>query len=368
MHPDQVRDISEIQSLLQNIEVRLTVKAAVSVLEKIESFDEKACVFLFRSLEGFLQSATSSAVKVSGLSKIVGGALIKGIDTIARSNADGDLPAAVVNSAVALLSRLPHPECEAVLREVLVMYSFVDISVADEAANSAWRNNSAMMRKILVGAQLVEKMGETFHDAATDFFPMFFDSLLVILVTLSRKPQSKRGRQSENPEGPSMASVSTSLVLSVLSIVRNLASYDSGGAFLTNGGNGLLGRACNAVVAQIGNVHVLNSQHVQGSVIPTIEHLALCAGHGAAEGWRQVQTACIALCTGESSEVRRNALRAILRVYERVGERMGVLLRELVGPLANLVEDSDPTVATLARDIVRDLSKITGESIDNFMR
>eukprot|EP00759_Apiculatamorpha_spiralis_P013009 PhF_6_TR1981/c0_g2_i1/m.3311 len=126
-------------------------------------------------------------------------------------------------------------------------------------------------------------------------------------------------------------------------------------------------KTVDAVVPHLSSTATLGSA-IHTVLIPTIEHLALCHRHGTAEGWGILQRACFAFAGHDNPEVRRNVLLAVQRIYERVGERMGVLLRDALGPLGTLAEDPDPSVATATRDMVRVLSKVTGQSLTSFIR
>jgi U3 small nucleolar RNA-associated protein 10 len=99
-------------------------------------------------------------------------------------------------------------------------------------------------------------------------------------------------------------------------------------------------------------------ERVQQHLVPSLAQLAVCVGTDTL--WKPLNYQVLLRTRHESARVRYAALKVIQEMYRRLGEELLVLLPESVPFLAELMEDSDPRVERLCRDVIVQLEKFLG--------
>jgi len=85
--------------------------------------------------------------------------------------------------------------------------------------------------------------------------------------------------------------------------------------------------------------------------------------------WKPLNYQVLLKTRSQVPKVRLAALRVVQKCYTKLGEELLVLLPETIPFLAELMEDSDPTVEKLTQEIIQDIEKYLGEedSIKNYL-
>lgn len=104
-----------------------------------------------------------------------------------------------------------------------------------------------------------------------------------------------------------------------------------------------------------------------GSVIGCLTSLAAAGGNE--QLWKPLNHAILQACGDESrSEVRRAGVVCLLELMKSLGEEYMVLLPENLPLLAELLEDSNEDVASLAKEVVTLAEDLIGESLEDNLR
>lgn len=104
-----------------------------------------------------------------------------------------------------------------------------------------------------------------------------------------------------------------------------------------------------------------------GSVIGCLTSLAAAGGNE--QLWKPLNHAVLRACGDESrSHVRRAGLVCLLELMKALGEEYMVLLPENLPVLAELLEDSNEEVASLAKEVVTMAEELIGESLGDSLR
>ena len=104
-----------------------------------------------------------------------------------------------------------------------------------------------------------------------------------------------------------------------------------------------------------------------GSVVGCLA--ALGAAGGNEQLWKPLNHVVLKACGDEHrSEVRRAGLVCLLELMKSLGEEYMVLLPENLPVLAELLEDTNEEVASLARQVVTLAEELTGESLEDSLR
>uniref|UniRef100_A0A7S3FYX5 HEAT repeat-containing protein 1 n=1 Tax=Strombidium rassoulzadegani TaxID=1082188 RepID=A0A7S3FYX5_9SPIT len=67
-------------------------------------------------------------------------------------------------------------------------------------------------------------------------------------------------------------------------------------------------------------------------------------------------------------QVRRAALQVILHLFSKMGQRCLVILTDIISFLSESLEDENPDVEFTAKEIVRRVESLTGESIQDYLK
>lgn len=106
-----------------------------------------------------------------------------------------------------------------------------------------------------------------------------------------------------------------------------------------------------------------NSGHIVGCLT------ALAAAGGNEQLWKPLNHAILQACNDESrSEVRHAGLVCMLELMKALGEEYMVLLPENLPALAELLEDTNEDVSSLAREAVTLAEELIGESLEDSLR
>jgi hypothetical protein len=104
-----------------------------------------------------------------------------------------------------------------------------------------------------------------------------------------------------------------------------------------------------------------------GSVVSCLTALAAAAGNE--QLWKPLNHSVLEACANESrSEVRQAGIACLLSLMKSLGEEYMVLLPECLPVLSELLEDSDETVASLAKETVTLAEELIGESLEESLR
>jgi len=104
-----------------------------------------------------------------------------------------------------------------------------------------------------------------------------------------------------------------------------------------------------------------------GSVVGCLTALGLAGGNE--QLWKPLNHAVLQACGDESrSEVRRAGLTCLLELMKSLGEEYMVLLPENLPVLAELLEDTNEEVASLAKEVVTLAEELIGESLEDSLR
>jgi U3 small nucleolar RNA-associated protein 10 len=104
-----------------------------------------------------------------------------------------------------------------------------------------------------------------------------------------------------------------------------------------------------------------------GSVVSCLTALAAAAGNE--QLWKPLNHSVLDACGNESrSEVRQAGMACLLSLMKSLGEEYMVLLPECLPVLSELLEDSDETIAALAKESVTLAEELIGESLEESLR
>jgi U3 small nucleolar RNA-associated protein 10 len=104
-----------------------------------------------------------------------------------------------------------------------------------------------------------------------------------------------------------------------------------------------------------------------GSVVSCLTALAAAAGNE--QLWKPLNHSVLDACANESrSEVRQAGIACLLSLMKSLGEEYMVLLPECLPVLSELLEDSDETIASLAKETVTLAEELIGESLEESLR
>jgi hypothetical protein len=104
-----------------------------------------------------------------------------------------------------------------------------------------------------------------------------------------------------------------------------------------------------------------------GSVVSCLTALAAAAGNE--QLWKPLNHSVLDACGNESrSEVRQAGIACLLSLMKSLGEEYMVLLPECLPVLSELLEDSDETIASLAKETVTLAEELIGESLEDSLR
>lgn len=104
-----------------------------------------------------------------------------------------------------------------------------------------------------------------------------------------------------------------------------------------------------------------------GSVVSCLTALAAAAGNE--QLWKPLNHSVLDACGNESrSEVRQAGIACLLSLMKSLGEEYMVLLPECLPVLSELLEDSDETIASLAKETVTLAEELIGESLEESLR
>lgn len=96
-------------------------------------------------------------------------------------------------------------------------------------------------------------------------------------------------------------------------------------------------------------------------VIPALGQLATIRNID--ESLKPLNKAILMKTRSEDSNVRWSALKAILALYSRLGEDMLVYFPETIPFISELLEDQDPEVEVLCKDLCLEIQVLLGEPI-----
>ena len=297
----------------------------------------------------------------------------------------------------------------------------------------------ANLRRVQMGLDLIYAILQKFQDVSTTFLVPYLQTISSFLKSTQienswlwscisdlfslKSSDQKRNRaliESEDEDIRSqMAFFSQShyqsvylalqCVISCAQILRRLSQTESGGEYLADTNPELHSDLSTALIHHIMNpawhlsfilkylkgvphdsvkLRFLRklengfSTELSEHIVPALDQMALCSGHGKAEIWRELQNSLLKIASNSVQEyqtfspslrdlcriaVQRTVLRVVDNIYQFVGEEMAVLLRDLLNPITNIMEQSDPLVVTQARQLLRSVQKSTGQSLEGFL-
>jgi hypothetical protein len=101
------------------------------------------------------------------------------------------------------------------------------------------------------------------------------------------------------------------------------------------------------------------SNRMERHFIPCIENLAVNIGNESL--WKPLNYKLLIKTGSDNPTVRYYALLTILQLYEKIGEEFLPLLPESMQYISELLEDSDPTVESLANDFIKKIGILMGD-------
>ena len=120
--------------------------------------------------------------------------------------------------------------------------------------------------------------------------------------------------------------------------------------------------------ASSGYLYIVEGSGVDsGSIVGCL--VALAGAGGNEQLWKPLNHAVLQACGEEGrSEVRRAGLVCLLEMMKSLGEEYMVLLPENLPVLAELLEDSNEEVASLAKEVLTLAEELIGESLEDSLR
>jgi hypothetical protein len=104
-----------------------------------------------------------------------------------------------------------------------------------------------------------------------------------------------------------------------------------------------------------------------GCVIGCVRALAVAAGEE--QLWKPLNLAVMKACSEETRvECRRAGLICLDSLTKNLGEEYMVLLPEILPVLAELLEDTNDEVASLAKEVLSYAEELTGENLEETLR
>ena len=101
-------------------------------------------------------------------------------------------------------------------------------------------------------------------------------------------------------------------------------------------------------------------------VIPTIGQLSVA--RRSEDAWKVINKSALMKTRSEHASVRWAALRVVSELYTRLGEEMLVYFPETIPFLAELLEDDDPEVEQLCKDVCLEIQEHLGEPIEPYFQ
>eukprot|EP00163_Fabomonas_tropica_P017307 TRINITY_DN3078_c0_g1_i2.p1 TRINITY_DN3078_c0_g1~~TRINITY_DN3078_c0_g1_i2.p1 ORF type:complete len:2172 (+),score=638.68 TRINITY_DN3078_c0_g1_i2:356-6871(+) len=127
--------------------------------------------------------------------------------------------------------------------------------------------------------------------------------------------------------------------------------------------------ATDPLVAQLARLEgdvVLFQQRVDEALIPCITSLAACLREESV--WKPLNHKVLLQTRSEEAPARFAALRTLQSLFSKLGEEYLTLLPETIPFLAELLEDDNPMVERLAKEVANQLTDLSGENIQDMLQ
>jgi U3 small nucleolar RNA-associated protein 10 len=376
LHPEYVSDFDKnlkskanaIRRLLTDkIPVRLTLQPLLRIYNEAVSSGNASLVIAFNMLEDLVVKMDRSSI-VSSHGKIFDQCLvaldIRRLNPAAIQNID-DAERSVTSAMVALTKKLTESE----FRPLFIRS--IDWAESDVVDGSGSENKSIDRAISFYG--LVDRLCESHRSIFVPYFKYVLDGIVAHLTTAEASVSTRKKKKAKIQQtSDSIQPKSWHLRALVLSCLKNCFLHDTGSLkFLdTNNFQVLLKPIVSQLVVEPPSSlkehpHVPSVDEVDDLLVSCIGQMAVASGSDLL--WKPLNHEVLMQTRSESVRSRMLSLRSVKQMLDNLKEEYLVLLAETIPFLAELLEDVELSVKSLAQDIIKQMEEMSGESLAEYL-